>query len=129
MREWALIHGKDGFSVRFTKVPAWAYVLEHVLDAATPCLHPERDWSFRVGFGRKSEDGWRARSLGDLLIKVCDARDITGRTEKLITTMPISPDLAHVLEPQWAAECERIFGDDEERALTTDDRAEASRAG
>lgn len=72
-------HGKDGYTLEVSDVPAWAYVLDSVNNGIVNsvckttggwgcplCLCSLAGWTFKAGWGR-DEDGLRRHSLGGLL--------------------------------------------------------------
>lgn len=109
---WSLSHGKTGYQVELSKVPTWALLAEDTLDSF-PCIHPKDELMWHIGFGRDPEGG-KKWTLGWLLSRLCEARhNIVSTAERRYGSIPIDRDLAQRLEPEWVAECDAIFADDD----------------
>ncbi len=111
-RVWTISHGKTGYAVELTRVPTWALLAEDILELF-PCAHARHNWMWRAGFGR-DDDGEPRWTLGTLLMRVCEARhSIVNRVEASAARVPVDRDVAQRIEPEWVAECDKIFADDD----------------
>lgn len=113
---WTVDHGKKGFGLVLMEVPLWAELLQDAMEAL-PCIHPKRDWWFKIGSTRwgSYDDGDPIYTLGGTLVKACDFKSfIADPFRRDVAKLPIDRDTALKVDAEWVAQCDRTFADDEE---------------
>jgi len=115
-RSWELLATSDGYKISMWRAPRWVPLARWVGEFV-PCTHPARDWSYRIGWGEKDDQGLYDRSLGGVLIHLCNQLDELGQTKSIhLLDLPVGIETATTLSPAWVEEIESMRGlsDDDE---------------
>lgn len=129
MRTWHLAHGKDGWQIATYEAPAWRRRLDrigewsthHVFAGVVCCRIPGWSWSVPLGRPVRDADGWLENSLGSWLWSVGQRLHSLGqewRHSRHVMHFPVSLDAARGIDPEWVAEVEEMFREDETETVT-----------
>lgn len=120
MRIWAVGHGKDGWKLHVLESSAWWVAVEQLavptINTVTGhvlCCHiPEVAFKIPLGTARR-EDDYLVNSLGSLMFDVgqwINRLGTFGHTSRE-EWLPIHPDIAFRLDPEFFADVEHIWSD------------------
>lgn len=122
MRIWELCHGRDGWRLHVLEAASWRVAVEKVLVPAVNvatghlfcCNIPER--AFTIPLGRPHwVDEYLTNSLGGKMFDLGQWINQQGTFGRAITEawVPIDPDTALKLDPDFFAEITAMLGDDD----------------
>jgi hypothetical protein len=106
---WEVSHGMHGSTVHLCRAPAWAILLEDALQGL-PCVHPQAEWTWRVGFGPRA-DGLPAYSVEAALVRLCSSRHaVVRRLEEHLAQVSVDAATAAKISPRGQRNARRVFG-------------------